>query len=145
MSSEKRGEWRDGWYVVPHQVLFRDLDPFGHVNNAVFLTYFEHARTLLWFDITGLSGARDIGFIVARAEVDFKKQIDFERIEIRVRVGEIRNSSFDWVYEIRKNNGTELAATGKVVVVLFDWARQSKLAIGDELRRKLSACSRQES
>ena len=145
MSSEFRGEWRDGWYVVRHHVLFRDLDPFGHVNNAVFLTYFELARTLLWFDITGLSGARDIGFIVARAEIDFKKQIDLETIEICVRVGAIRNSSFDWLYEIRKNNGTEIAATGRVVVVLYDWARQSKLAIDDELRRKLNACSRQES
>lgn len=140
-----RGEWRDGWYVVPHHVLFRDLDPFGHVNNAVFLTYFEWARTLLWFDITGKRGARDIGFIVARAECDFLRQLDFEPIDICTRVGEIRNTSFDFVYEIRKNDGAELAAKGRVVVVLFDWARQSKIAVDQELRRKLIACSAERS
>jgi acyl-CoA thioester hydrolase len=145
VSSEFRGAWRDGWYVVPHHVLFRDLDPFGHVNNAVFLTYFEWARTLLWFDITGRRGARDIDFIVARAECDFRRQVALEPIEICTRVGEIRNSSFDFVYEIRKDEGTEVAATGRVVVVLYDWARQSKSAISDELRRKLIACSPEES
>lgn len=145
MSSEFRGEWRDGWYVVPHHVLFRDLDPFGHVNNAVFLTYFEWARTLLWFDLTGKRGARDIGFIVARAECDFRRQLDFEPIDICVRVGAIGNTSFDFVYEIRKNDGQEVAATGRVVVVLYDWARQSKSVIDAELRRKLIACSPEES
>lgn len=146
MSSDFRGAWRGGWYVVPHHVLFRDLDPFGHVNNAVFFTYFEWARTLLWFDLTGQRGARDIGFIVARASCDFKKQLALEPIEICVRIGEIRNTSFSWVYEIRKPESGEVAATGEVVVVLFDWARQSKTVITDELRRKLTECSnRQES
>ena len=145
MSSEFRGEWRDGWYVVPHHVLFRDLDPFGHVNNAVFLTYFEWARTLLWFDLTGKRGAREIGFIVARAECDFKRQLDFEPIDICVRVGAIRNTSFDFVYEIRKNAGAEIAATGRVVVVLYDWAQQSKRTVDNELRRKLEACRPEES
>ena len=149
MSSELRGgwrgEWRDGWYVVPHHTLFRDLDPYSHVNNSVFLTYFEIARTLLWFDISGKRGARDIDFIVARAEVDFKLQIGFEPIDICTRVGEIRNSSFEFVYEIRKNGGKEIAATGRVVVVLFDWAQQSKRTVDDELRRKLIACSAERS
>ena len=145
MSSDFRGEWRDGWYVVSHHTLFRDLDPFSHVNNAVYLTYFEIARTLLWFDITGTRGAREIGFIVARAEVDFRQQLGFEPIDIATRVGAIGNTSFDFVYEIRKNGGKELAATGRVVVVLFDWARASKIAIDAELRRKLIACSAERS
>lgn len=144
MSSDFRGAWRDGWYVVPHHVLFRDLDPFGHVNNAVFFTYFEWARTLLWFDLNGPRGARDIGFIVARASCDFRKQLALEPIEICTRVGEIRNTSFSFVYEIRKSDG-QVAAVGEVVVVLYDWARQSKMQVSDELRRKLTECMRHES
>ena len=137
-----RGTWRDGWFVVPHQVLLRDLDAFGHVNNATFFTFFEWGRTLLWFAATGTSEPRDITFIVAHAECDFRKQLALEPIEIATRIGEIRNSSFDFVCEIRKNDGAEVAATGTVVVVLFDWARQSKMAISDELRRRLTECSR---
>jgi acyl-CoA thioesterase FadM len=58
-----------------------------------------------------------------------------------VRVGEMRRTSLDTYYEIRKRGGA-VAATGKVVIVLFDWARQSKTEIGDELRRKVAECSR---
>jgi acyl-CoA thioester hydrolase len=140
MSSPFRGEWRDGWYVVPHHVLWRDLDPFGHVNNAVVITYFEWARTLLWFDLTGVRGPREIGFIVAHASCDFRSQLELEPIDICVRIGEMRNTSMDFVYEVRSEKA--IAATGKVTVVLFDWASQSKQAIPDELRRKVATWSR---
>lgn len=133
--------WRNGWFVVPYQVILRDLDGFGHVNNAVYLTYFEIARVALWFELTGTSDYRDIGFIMARAEVDYRQQIGMEPIELRVRFGELRNTSFETLYEIRRQNGDELAASGKVVCVLFDWARQSKIPITDELRRKVAECS----
>lgn len=132
------GTWRDGWHVVPHHVLFRDIDAFGHVNNAVFFTYYEWGRTQLWFELTGGSGALDIGFIVAHAQCDFKQQIGLEEIEIATRIGEMRNTSLDFLCEIRTNNGNDVAATGKVVVVLYDWARRSKVPITDELRRKVA-------
>jgi acyl-CoA thioester hydrolase len=133
------GRWQDGWYVVPHQVIFRDLDAIGHVNNAVYFTYFEWARTLLWFDLMGGSRPFDIGFIVARAECDFRQQLGMEAIEICVRIGEMRTSSLDLVYEVRKTSGEQVAAAGKVVVVLFDWKTESKVPIGEELRRKVAA------
>ena len=137
-------EWRDGWYVVPYQVVFRDIDAFGHVNNAVYFTYFETARTLLWQELTGGRGPRDIGFIVARAECDFRQQIGMERIEIRVRIGEMRTTSLDFVYEIRKGGGEVLAATGKVVVVMFDWETNSKTPVSDEFKRRVASIGRGE-
>jgi acyl-CoA thioester hydrolase len=133
--------WENGWFVVPWQVIFRDVDAFGHVNNATYLTYFEWARAQMWFALNGLEGKpTDIGFIVARAEVDFILQIGMEPIEIRVRISEMRNTSFDTVYELRLGDG-RLAATGKVVVVLFDWENQRKKPISDELRRRVEQCA----
>ena len=139
--STRRGAWKDGWYVVPYDVPFRDIDYFGHVNNAIYLTYFEIARTELWFSITDGSVPDDITFIVARAECDFRRPIHMETIDIAVRISAMRNSSLDFVYEIRKNRGEELAAVGKVVVVMFDWNANAKIPIGDELRMKVEACS----
>ncbi len=132
--------WENGWFVVPWQVIFRDLDTFGHVNNAVYLTYFEWARAQLWFAITGTPGVpADIGFIMARAEIDYKLQIEMEPIDICIRISEMRNTSFDTVYEIRKRSNGSVAATGKVVVVLFDWKTRTKMAISDDLRRRVRA------
>ena len=92
----------------------------------------------------GVQALRDVNFIVARAECDFKLQISMERIEIWVRIGEMRATSFDFLYEIRKDSGQQIAAIGKVVVVLFDWKTQSKVAIGDELRRKVMSLQHSE-
>lgn len=141
MSSETRGQWRDGWFVVPYDVDLRDLDAFSHVNNAVFLTYFEIARVLLWFELTGTRDAREISFIVARAECDYRKQVGMERIDICVRIGDMRATSFDTLYEIRKNGGREIAATGRVVLVMFDWDRQTKVPISEEFRRRVAECN----
>jgi acyl-CoA thioester hydrolase len=129
--------WEGGWYVVPWQVIFRDIDTFGHVNNAVYFTYFELARTAMWLELTGGRLSTDVGFIVVRAECDFRHQLSMEPIEIRVRIGDMRTTSFDTLYEIRTGNGGQVAATGKVVVVLFDWKTQSKTPITDELRQKV--------
>ncbi|HEX6085471.1 MAG TPA: thioesterase family protein [Thermoanaerobaculia bacterium] len=134
-----RGTWRDGWYVLPYQVMFRDVDAYGHVNNAVFFTFFEWVRTLLWFELTAFGKATDIGFIVAHAECDYRRPVHLEAIELCVRVGEVRTSSFETLYEVRKSDGT-VAATGNVVVVLYDWERDAKRPIDDELRRKLAEC-----
>jgi acyl-CoA thioester hydrolase len=136
--------WMDGWYVVPWEVTFRDLDSFGHVNNAVYFTYFELARTQLWFAITGGRKAGDVSFIVARGECDFRAQISMEPIEIRVRIGEMRSTSFDFHTEIYKVADGVLAATGKVVVVYFDWESNSKVPLGDELKRRVRAFQKEE-
>jgi acyl-CoA thioester hydrolase len=133
-----RGQWRDGWFVVPYHVLFGDIDAYGHVNNAVYFTYFEWGRTQLWFELTQWGGALDIGFIVAHASCDFKKQLAMEPIEICTRIGEMRSSSMEFLSEIRKAGG-EVAATGRVVVVLYDWERQAKKPIGDDLRARVAA------
>ena len=126
------------------QVILRDLDAFGHVNNATFFTYFEWARSRMWLELTGRSDVRGITFIVARAECDFLQQIEVEPIEVRVRIQNMRNTSFDFVSEIRKTTGNRLAARGNVVVVLFDWEKQSKIPISDELRAAVNAFQKTE-
>jgi acyl-CoA thioester hydrolase len=120
--------------------MFSDVDAYGHVNNAVFFTYFEWGRTQLWFELTEWGGARDIGFIVARAECDFKKQLAMEPIEIWTRIGSMGTSSLEFLCEIRKAGG-EVAATGRVVTVLYDWERQASKTIGDDLRARVQSLS----
>ncbi|MBW3671542.1 MAG: acyl-CoA thioesterase [Acidobacteria bacterium] len=134
-----RAGWRDEWYVVPYEVTWRDLDGLGHVNNAVYFTYFEWARTRYWFDLMGIDepGPTSIGFIVAHASCEFRLQLTLlQSIGIGVRTGEIRDSSFDFHYRVLTESG-EVAATGKVVAVLFDWERNQKIRIEQSLREKI--------
>lgn len=110
----------------------------GHVNNAVYFSYFEWARTKYWLDLVGSVDPHDIAFIVARAECDFRQQLSLaERINIGVKIGEMRSSSFDFVYEIRKTADDSVAALGKVIVVYFSWEANAKVPISEGLREKV--------
>ena len=130
--------WESGWYVVPHEVTWQDLDAMGHVNNAVYFTYFEWARTKYWMELVGSTEPASLTFIVARAECDFRRELKMmELVHIRVRIGAMRRSSLDFVYEVARANGGEIAATGTVTVVLFSWAERQKL---HDLRR--ASCAR---
>jgi len=132
--------WKDGWFVVPHDVTWQDVDAMGHVNNAVYFQYFETARTWYWMLLHGTREPSALGFIVARAECDFRRELRFlDPIDICVRIGEMRSSSLDFVYEVRHRELGTVAATGKVVVVLFSWTERRKMTIDDELRRRISA------
>jgi hypothetical protein len=129
--------WEDGWYVVPWQVIFRDVDAFGHVNNAVYLTYFEWARAQLWFALTGAAGVpTDIGFIVARAEIDFAADRWSRSISVsaskrcatrRSTPSTIRKRRTAWQRQLGRSWSS------------FDWKTQTKMPISDELRRKVQA------
>ena len=131
--------WKDGWFVLPQEVIWQDVDAMGHVNNAVYFQYFETARTKYWFVLNRTHEILDLDFIVARAECDFRSELKLlDPIEICVRISEMRNSSLDFVYEVRHATTGTVAATGKVVVVLFSWRERCKITIDDELRRRIS-------
>lgn len=136
--------WSEGWHLVPLEVTWRDLDAAGHANNAVFLTWFEVGRTRYWLDLTGGRDPGDIGFIVARAECDFLRQLGLgDRIHVATRVGEMRGSSFDFLCEVRRE-GSELAARGKIVAVLFSWEKNQKIPISSELKDRVHALQQAE-
>lgn len=129
----------DGWHVVPYEITWRDLDAAGHVNNAVFFTLFEWGRTRYWLDLEGGGKPDDVKFIVARAECNFRRQLEMmDRILIRTRIGEIRSSSFDFESELRMEADGTVAADGKVIAVLFDWENNSKRPVSKEMREKIA-------
>ena len=93
------------------EVRFRDCDPMGHVNNAVYLSYLEAARFSWWRRAFGPTGLTDHGFIVARVEIDYRKPaLPGERLLIRLRVDALGKSSFTVIYEILNTRTRELIA-----------------------------------
>jgi acyl-CoA thioester hydrolase len=110
-------------FISKQFVRWDDLDAFGHVNNAKYLTYAQEAR-FLWATEEYSAAMRDsslIEMVVARAEVDFISPIyDGGRfVDVIVTVGSIGNSSFKMLFEI-SDNGVVFAkvATVQVAVAL---------------------------
>jgi len=120
------------------EVLFRDCDPMGHVNNAVYLTYLEAARFAWWRNAFGAQGLKEHGFIVARVEIDYRKPaLPGDRLLVRLRVEDLGRSSFKVGYEILNARTRELVAEAKSVQVAFDYAQGKSVPISAILRAKL--------
>jgi acyl-CoA thioester hydrolase len=119
---------------------FRDLDPMGHVNNAVYLTWIETARIeflrrLGTFDEPDTGG---MAMILARVEVDFRSAVGFgEEIEIAVRTSRLGTKSFDLEYELRA--GDRVVAHARTVLVAYDYNRNETKEIPEEWRQRLAA------
>ena len=116
-------------YQIKQNVRWDDLDAFGHVNNAVYLTYAQEAR-FAWSGI--------LEMVVARAEVDFIAPIyDGDTfLDIELWVSAIGNSSFTMTYEIKMKG--ELVARVKTVQVTVDMGTKKSHPIDDEQRAFLT-------
>jgi acyl-CoA thioester hydrolase len=122
---------------TPITIRFRDLDAFGHVNNAVYFTFMEMAR-VAYFAQLGLLKSGEFPspfFIIAEATCQFKAPIDMETpLVVQVRVSRLGNSSFDMEYRlVDEVNGTVLA-TGRTVQVTFDYSAGRSVPLPDEWR-----------
>ena len=132
------------------EVWFRDLDAMGHVNNAVFFTYFEQVRTRYWLTLLGEApGEPDlsrISFLVVHAECDYASPAFLgERLLIGCRITEVRRTSFVFEYRVVAA-GTDASdaevrpvATGKSVQVLYSWAEKKPILVSEELKKKIEA------
>jgi len=117
------------------EVRWRDLDALGHVNNAVYLTYLEQAR-VHYLRETGLGfqSIEDIGMILAEVTCTYLSPLSLgEQVTVRVRVSELRNSSFIFEYRIEGEDG-RLAATARSVQVCYDYQAGRSLPIPDRWR-----------
>ena len=120
-------------FVIPIDVRFKDIDGMGHVNNAVFATYFEIGRTRYFQQILGARGHGDIDFILARQEIDFLSPILLEdEVRLGLRVSEIGRTSFGFDYLLERNG--EPAARGKSVQVFFDYSKRMKKPVPESFR-----------
>lgn len=110
-------------YKTSIPIRFADIDAFGHVNNATYLTYFEIARSVYWKEIIRWDWNK-VGIIVRRSEIEYLKPILLnDEIYAYVRTSRIGNSSFDVEYIlVKKTNGKEeICTTGSTSCVTFDY------------------------
>jgi acyl-CoA thioester hydrolase len=125
-------------FRIRFSVRFRDVDVLGHVNNAVYFTYMETARTEYWLTTFGVKDLTELSFIVAHAECDFKIPARFgDELEVTIRTTAVRNSSFDWEYEIRRVNSPDLIAKGKTIQVYYDYKTGKSSPVPADVREKL--------
>ena len=128
-------------FYQPIVVRYGDLDPQGHVNNAKYLTYLEHAR-IGYVQQLGLwdgKSFQDVGIILADVQVSYKKPILWQqKIQVGGRVFRLGIKSFDFDYVIEDVHSGSLHATAKTVQVSYNYDKSQTIQIPDHWRITIS-------
>ena len=120
-------------------VRWNDLDAFGHVNNANYLTYVQESRADFTWWSRKRAGEKPLlaDMVVARAEVDFLEPIydgGFD-LDVEIWVTKIGNASFDLAYQM-SSNGT-IHANAKTVQVAVSMETKKSRPLNDIERQYL--------
>ncbi|MBL0047923.1 MAG: acyl-CoA thioesterase [Bacteroidetes bacterium] len=124
------------------QIRFVDLDQFGHVNNAIYLSYLEVSRLPYFDNIIGTIDWLNEGIILAKAEIDYKIPILLkDQIKIKTWCSRMGSKSFDLSYSILKteNNLDVEVATARTVMVCFNYVKQISIAVPDAWKGRMLA------
>jgi len=126
--------------VTPLVPRFRDTDAMGHLNNAVYVTYFEVARTAYWKALTGDKDYQKVPFILAHTTIDFRSPaFVHETLLVGIRVARIGRSSFECAYRIAEEATDRLVCDGRSVQVIFDYEKNASYPMPEDLRAKVRA------
>ena len=132
-------------YTHIERVRFGDLDAMRHLNNVVFLRYFETARIAF---IRGLLPTHDpahpetqrFGLIFAECHINYRSPVYFdEEVAVECSVSEVRRSAFQVNFTMRV--GERLAADGYGWLVGFDYSAEKASPLPEEVKAALQAAA----
>jgi len=126
-------------YKTIIETRFADFDMMGHVNNAIYFTYMEIARTKYWKQAISWDWEQT-GVVIAQASLDYITPIYLkDKISIYVRTSRIGGTSFDLEYLLVKHiNDKEITcAKGKSVCVAFDYSTKTPTPIPEKEKTKM--------
>jgi acyl-CoA thioester hydrolase len=127
------------------QVRFRDVDAFGHVNNAVVSTYVEQARITYLRDVLAVDPVGRMPLILGMIKLDYLSPIFLEdELEVGSRVDWIGNASIAMSHLVRAvaaNAGRDARdlARATSVLVTYDYDQASPMPVPGDWRTALAA------
>ena len=134
---ERRENYR--WRVdIPTR--WADGDPYGHVNNVIYYSWFDTAVTKMLFErrVIWLPDSPSIGLCV-ESKCDFLQPVEFpETIDARVRVGRMGDKSLRFEVGLFREGSETPVAAGYFIHVYVDRATRKPLALTPEQRAALA-------
>ncbi len=111
--------------VLSQDIIWGDMDAFGHINNTVYFRYFEDAR-IAYFDQIGVHEQIkqfSVGPILATTQCNFRLPLDYpDRIKIATRSSILSAKKFNMEYVVFSERHGAIAAEGDGLIVYYDYA-----------------------
>ena len=122
-------------------VQWGDMDAFGHVNNVVYIRWFESARidllNTIQSSVTMATGG--VGPILVSVKCDYKRQLHFpDIVHVGSRVSNVGKTSIDVEHSVYSQQQEKVVATGISVLVVFDYDANRPVRIPDDVRQQIT-------
>ena len=122
-------------YTNSIEVIFRDVDSFGHVNNAVYFTYLETIRTKYFRELKTRSGIDEMDMIVAKATCNYKSPAYIaEQLDISIGITRFGKKSFDCIYLVNTDKGRKIASA-KTIQVAYDYNTKTTVMVPEQFKQ----------
>ena len=129
------------------EIRFVDTDALGHVNNAVYFSYFEAARSGYYAAVSGHAfgtgpDAARLAFVIAEAHITYRQPARFgEPLVCSCRVDWVGRSSFNLAYRIEAEDSpvgiARVIADGSSVQVFYDLERATVMRMPPDLLERI--------
>jgi acyl-CoA thioester hydrolase len=141
MNAEATDEKLNATYYkhwIEDRVRYRDLDTFGHLNSAVYSTYFETGRVeILRSAGLVMTGPLADPFALVRQAIDYRKELNLgTRVRIGTRIVKLGRTSVAMASAIF--DGDDCAATAEIIGVRISRDTRRPLELTEELRQRFS-------
>jgi acyl-CoA thioester hydrolase len=121
-------------YRLSDNVRFADLDPNGHVNNAVYATYFETGRVTLVKDRSNGLVPEGLGWIMVRLDTHFRAELHWPG-QIELGLGVVKFGRTSVTFEQVVFSEGKCVASAQAVTVLIDEATRKPAPLTEEIIR----------
>ena len=111
-----------------------DFDELGHVNNAVYLKWAQHAAVAHWGLVAPPALVRAYIWVVLRHEIDYRDPVlPGDAVEARTWLGEAAGPRFDRFVDIRKPGAPRASAGVRSTWVMLDAATRKPRRVGPDI------------
>jgi acyl-CoA thioester hydrolase len=125
-------------FVTFDKVRYGDTDRQGHVNNAVFATFFETGRVEMLYQPSHEFLSKDCFFVVAKSTLDLLAEIHWPgQVDIGTGIVRIGNSSLVIAANLYQHG--QLVATSETIVVQVSNITKTSTPISEEVKQKLKS------
>ena len=124
---------------LPIQIRFNDIDSLGHVNNAIYLTYFDLGKSAYFQTVRStIIDWSKIDIVVANVNIDYHSPtFMYEKLEVRTQVSSIGNKSLKMAQQLINIETGELKSTCKTVMVGYHPESKLSKLISEEWRNAI--------
>lgn len=126
-------------HSIPVQLRFNDTDALGHVNNSVYLSFYDLGKTAYFEAIKkGKTPQKEVDIVVAHIDVDFISPVFLtDEIAVQTRVETIGNKSFSLKQRIIDTKNGQEKCVCRTIMVGFDFQNNCTKPISDKWRQSI--------